>query len=63
MAREIEMEATGFLHLARLGIVPMLSHPLSKLPPCHLTICGSLLVNNVVVKSKQVLTARLTSHK
>ena len=48
MAREVEMEATGFLHLARLGIVSMLCHPLSKLPPCHPTICGSLLVVDVV---------------
>ena len=55
MAREIEMEATGFLHLARLGIVPMLSHPLSKLPPCHPTICGSLLVVDVVVLSDSVV--------
>ena len=55
MAREIEMEATGFLQLARLGIVPMLCHSLSKLPSCHPTICGSLLVVDVVVLSDSVV--------
>ena len=55
MAREVEIEATGFLHLGKLGIVPMLCHPLSKLPPCHPTICGSLLVVDVVVLSDSVV--------
>ena len=51
MTCKVEVEATGLLHLARLGIVSMFSHPLGKLPLGHPTICCSLLVVDVCVVS------------
>ena len=51
MTSKVEVEATGFLHLARLGIVSMFCHPLSKLPLGHPTVCCSLLVDDVCVVS------------
>ena len=44
MTSNIEVEATGLLHLARLGIVSVFCHSLGKLPLGHPTISCSLLV-------------------
>ena len=51
MTSKVEVEATGFLHLARLGIVSMFCHPFGKLPLCHPTVCCSLFVVDVCVLS------------
>ena len=51
MTSKVEVEATGLLHLARLGIVSVFCHSLGKLPLGHPTICCSLFVVDVCVVS------------